>query len=231
MPPLERALQEVDPFYALMSLGAKSTIIDRLAGRTRPVSDDELRSSLGTSHFALPRPYACAVGVRLYEEGRLDESRGVFEYLSRRDYADLQRDVTFLVTAVQLAELAHRFEDARRARLLDAVLAPFTGRYAAGHTAAVRGAVDRYRGLLAWTLGELDAAEALLGAAAELEARMDAAPWEAMTRADRARLALDRGGAARRERAVRELELADEALARCDTPGMHGFVETQRARL
>lgn len=171
------------------------------------------------------------IAVRLWEEGRVDEAKASFEFLSRRDYADLQRDVAYLVTVVHLAELAHRFGDGHRSALLAHALDPFAGRYAAGHTAGVRGAVDRYRGLLAWTLGDLERADVLFRSALGAELRMDAAPWEAMLRADRARLALDRGTSAGRELARRELDLADAALERRATPGMKTFIAPLRARL
>jgi DNA-binding winged helix-turn-helix (wHTH) protein len=228
---LGAAWEHVDPAYGLMSVGAKRILIDRIAGRPAPVDESDVRNAIGAGEFALPKPYTCAIAVRLHEQGRVDDAREIFAYLSRLEFADLQRDATYLVTVAQLSELAHRLADADRARLLAPRLEPFAGRYAAGHTAAVRGAVDRYRGLLAWTLGDLDGADTLLAAAVDVEVRMDAAPWEAMTRADRARLALDRGGDGGRALAARELDAADTALARRPAPGMRAFVADQRARL
>lgn len=52
------------------------------------------------------------------------------------------------------AELAHNLDEKPHAAMLEARLEPFAGRYAIGHTTAVRGTVDRYRALLIWTFDD-----------------------------------------------------------------------------
>jgi len=80
----------------------------------------------------------------------------------------------------------------------------------AGHTAGVRGAVDRYRGLLFWTRGDLAGAEDLLRAAIDQERRMRAPPWEAFARIDLARLLLRRDVSDDLERAGEELRRVEQ---------------------
>ena len=65
--------------------------------------------------------------------------------------------------------------------------------------------MDRYRGLLFWTRGDLAGAEDLLRAAIDQERRMRAPPWEALARIDLARLLLSRAASGDLEQAGEEL--------------------------
>jgi DNA-binding winged helix-turn-helix (wHTH) protein len=222
LPEVEAAWAQVDPLYSLMSVGAKRFLVAALSGDYELIDANEVRRSSGSGQYALPKPYLCALAFRRLELGMLDEAREDFEFLSRHDYEDLQHDVTYLLTVVQLAQLAHDLYDAPRAAKLEAMMEPFAARYSSGHTTAVRGAVDRFRGLVRWTLGDLDGADALLQEAIALERRMRAAPWEALCRIDRARLLLARGGARDRAAAAEELRAAEEVCTRLDVPGITG---------
>ena len=179
--------------------------------------------------MALPRPYQCALALRLIDQGRSDEANEIFEFLSRLDYADLQRDPTYLINLVQLAEMAHHLAARDRVTELEARLDPYEGGYAVSHTTAVRGAVDRYRGLLAWTRGALDIADDRLQRAIEVEQRLGARPWEALARLDRARLLSERGGASAGVRA--EVEAAETACDGLARPGLAGVLGAGRDSL
>jgi hypothetical protein len=72
------------------------------------------------------------------------------------------------------------------------------------------GAVDRYLGLLAATLGRYEAAERHFRVAIEMNERMGAIPWTAHSRSDLAALLVERDGPGDRERALEELRMARE---------------------
>jgi hypothetical protein len=96
-------------------------------------------------------------------------------------------------------------------------LTPFGGRHAVGFAEGSLGAVDRYLGLLAATMGRLDDAERHLAEAIRLNEGMGARPWTAHSQADLARLLLLRAGSGDLDRA-RELQRA--ALATAGSLGM-----------
>jgi hypothetical protein len=84
------------------------------------------------------------------------------------------------------------------------------------------GAVDRYLGLTAMTVGDLQAAERHLHDALQLNARIGALPWAARTQADLASLLLARDRPGDRERAA---ELLMAALGTARRLGMTVFAE------
>jgi len=231
LPEIAAAWAQVDPLYSLMSTGAKRYLIAALSGDSEAIDATEVRRPAGGASYALPKPYLCALAFRRNEIGMVEEAREDFEFLSRHDYADLQHDVTYLLTLVQLAQLTHDLHDEARAARLEALLEPFAGRYSSGHTTAVRGAVDRYRALMRWTLGDLAAADGLLQAAIRQEHAMRAPPWEALGRFDRARLLLDRGQEGDRLAAQVELREAADVCRGLDVPGITSRAEPLTAML
>ena len=92
-------------------------------------------------------------------------------------------------------------------------LEPFAGRHAIGHMEGSVGAVDRYLGLLAVTLGRLDDAERHLAAAVEVNDWMEAWPWAAHSRHDLAAVLTRRDAPGDRARA-QELDVAALVTAR-----------------
>jgi hypothetical protein len=230
IPQIEEAWGRVDPLYAIMSTGAKRFLVAALSGDAEEIDANDVRPDRGTAQYALPKPYLCALAFRRIEIGMLAEARDDFEYLSRHEYEDLQRDVAYLLTIVQLAQLAHDLHDPVRAARLEELMEPYAGRYSSGHTTAVRGAVDRYRGLTRWTQGDLDGADAFLCAAIEQEHKMRAPPWEALARLDRVRLLLQRQTDDDRESAAEELKRVDEILSHVDTPGFTDRADRLRAQ-
>lgn len=231
LPEIAEAWSHVDPLYSMMSIGAKRHLVAALSDDFEEIDRNEARRPTGGASYALPRPYLCALAHRRFEIGMVDQAREDFEFLSRHDYGDLQHDVTYLILLVQLAQLAYDLGDAARASRLETLLEPFAGRYASGHTAAVRGTVDRYRALLRWTLGDLAGADALLVRATEQEHAMRAPPWEALTRIDRARLLLERGSEGDRAKAAEELRLVAVACGGLDVPGITRRAEPLRVQL
>jgi hypothetical protein len=126
----------------------------------------------------------------------------LFEELSTDEFAALYRDNEWLLGMSMASETCARLGDADAAALLYGQLLPFAGRHAIGHAEGSVGAVDRYLGLLAQTLGGLADAEEHFQHSIALNERMGARPWVAHTEHDYARMLLERDGPGDRERAL-----------------------------
>ena len=230
LPRLRSLWEKVDPLYGVMSAGAKEALIG-LLDRPRAEGEDQLADARNALRFPVPKPYHCSLALRLLAAGHEAEAREAFEFLSRRDYEDMRRDGSFLISLVMLAELAHRLDDPRRAARLSELLAPFAGRYSVGYTVAIRGAVDRYLGLLAWTQGDPTSAEAHLASAVAAERHMRAPPWEAIARVDLARLLVARGGPDAVSDARRELDAAEACCEGLGVRVVRAWVAEARAEI
>ena len=109
----------------------------------------------------------------------------------------------------QLAEVACRMHDERRAAQLAELLTPFRGQLiVVAWGVYVTGSADRFLGMLAATLHRWDDAEAAFASALRLEESIRSAPLAARTRAWWARSLLDQGGDGNVERASELLETA-----------------------
>ena len=146
--------------------------------------------------------FRAAHACLLIELGRRDEARVVFDDLARDSFAALYRDNAWLLGMSFAATACARLQDLAAAAILYAQLEPFAGRHAIAHAEGSLGAVDRYLGLLAGTLGRLDDAERHLVAAVRLNQQMGARPWVAHSRHDLAELLRRRDGAGDRDAAA-----------------------------
>jgi len=154
-------------------------------------------------------------GLLLAETGRPGEAQAVLDELARDGYAVFYRDNGWLLETAITSEFAAILEDRNAARVLYDDLSPFSELHAAGWAEGSVGAVSRYLGLLAETLGRLDEAVAHLEYGERFNERMGAGPWVARTRADLARVLQRRGHTDDRGRAVTLL-----ARARADAEGL-----------
>jgi tetratricopeptide (TPR) repeat protein len=137
----------------------------------------------------------------LLDLGRRDEAQAVFDELAAGEFRAIYRDNEWLLGMSMASECAALLGDAGAARILYEQLLPFAGRHAIGHAEGSVGAVDRYLGLLAATLGNLDDAEAhLVSAIATLE-EMAARPWLAHAQHDLAVVLRQRNAPGDHERA------------------------------
>jgi len=153
----------------------------------------------------------------LLEVGRVGEARVAFEELARDGFRALPRDNYWLLGTSLAAEACSMLGDEEAAAVLYEQLLPFQGRPAIGPAEGTVGALDRYLGLLAVTLGRPEDAERHFEEAIQVNGRMGARPWTAHSQCDYARMLLSRGGPGDRERAE---GLLSEALATCRTLGM-----------
>lgn len=124
------------------------------------------------------RPGLAAV---LAELGMEDEVRKQLAQL-RASGLEPYRKGLWLASLTYLADAAHAVGDAEVAALVYQELAPLSGlNVMIGHGVAWYGAADRYLGMLAATLGEVDRAAAHFESALEANRRMGATTWLAHT--------------------------------------------------
>jgi class 3 adenylate cyclase/tetratricopeptide (TPR) repeat protein len=130
-------------------------------------------------------PGRVALGLLYAELGRIDEAREELRKVAAQDFADLTEDYNLPAALTQLADLVSSVGDAERAGQLYDRLLPHDGRVAMqGATADSNGAVARYLGLLAATLGRWDDAERHFLSALAMHQRMGALPLLAHTQHD-----------------------------------------------
>jgi tetratricopeptide (TPR) repeat protein len=157
--------------------------------------------------------HRAALACLLLDLGRDDDAKAVFDDLATDEFRALYRDNEWLLGVCMASEACSLLRDAGAAAVLYEQLKPFAGRHAIGHGEGSVGAVDRYLGLLAATLGLSDDAERHFSEAIRLNEGMGARPWVAHSRDDLARLLLRRNEAGDRERA-NELQRAALDAAR-----------------
>jgi tetratricopeptide (TPR) repeat protein len=164
--------------------------------------------------------WPCVLADLYVKLGRDREAREVFEALARDKFASLAVDEEWMLGIALLAEVCGALGDADRARQLYALLGPRTGQNVYGAPEASLGAVDRYLGILATTLGRWEEAARHYVVALDENERMGARPWLAHTRCDYARMLLARDEPGDREHAQ---ELLDRALTTYRELGMQSY--------
>jgi tetratricopeptide (TPR) repeat protein len=155
--------------------------------------------------------WRAARAMILAEIGRDAEARRELDRLAVAGFADLPRDMLWLVCMWLLTETVARLGDARRAAVLHALLLPFADRLVHTGAAFCGGSVERSLGLLAQTASRHDEAAAHFERAIAENARIGATAWAAHARHDYARTLLACARADDRGRAVELLRRAEES--------------------
>lgn len=145
--------------------------------------------------------HRAALACLLLELGRDGEARTVFDDLAAEAFRALYRDNEWLLGVCLASDACALLADVGAAEVLYDQLKPFAGRHAVGHGEGSVGAVDRYLGLLATTIGQLDDAERHFSEAIRVNKQMGARPWVAHSQDDLARLLLQRNQDGDRSRA------------------------------
>ena len=180
---------------------------------------DELESFVRDSVAEFPwyPLHRSSLACLLTELGRTEEARQVFDELAAGEFALLHRDNEWLLGMCMAAEACCRLSDRDAARIMYDQLLPFSGRHAMGWGEGSVGAVDRYLGLLAATMGAGDAAASHFEEAIAINVAMGARPWAAHSQLDYARFLMGLGDGHRR-RLVQDL--LDEASVTARELGM-----------
>src|SRR5262249_30312084 len=119
----------------------------------------------------------------IYSElGRTREARTEFESMAQHDFTDLPRDALWMASMTYLTDVCTSLGDTARAATLHQLLLPYAARTVViGNAVACYGAMSRYLGALATTMGHWDTAVQHFEHALTMNARMDARPWLAHT--------------------------------------------------
>jgi predicted ATPase/class 3 adenylate cyclase len=166
----------------------------------------------------------------IYSElGRTREARTEFEYLARHDFTDLPRDALWMASMTYLTDVCTFLGDTARAASLYQLLLPHAERTVViGNAVACYGAMSRYLGALATTMGHWDTAAQHFEHALAMNARMEAWPWLAHTQYAYATMLLARNYSGDHDRAA---ALLDAALVTARELGMRALEERLTARL
>ena len=161
---LQGALEREDPYLP--------GLVDRPGSPLLPVGDE-----------VAPNPtvqliIGAAMSLLLCEVGRLDDAREHFDLVLRGDLPQRMPDYAALLIPVYASVACARLGDASAAARLSEVLEPHSHELISTGTSWF-GAVTHYLGLLAATRGRFDEAE-------RRYASLDAKPWLARLRHDRA---------------------------------------------
>jgi tetratricopeptide (TPR) repeat protein len=164
----------------------------------------------------------------IYSElGQTEDARAEFETLAQHDFADLPRDALWMGTMTYFVDVCTFLGDKARAEALYQILLPFAGRnVVVGDSQACYGALSRYLGALAATLGRWDDAARHFEDALAMNARMGARTWLAHTQEQYATMLLARRDSGDRDKAAALLEAA---LATTRELGMRALEERVNA--
>ena len=167
--------------------------------------------------------WRCALALIYSETGKEEEARAEFERLAADGFSDLPQDALWLISIAILADVCAYLGDSRRAATLYGLLLPYAARNittAPGLTSI--GSASRHLGNLATLMGRTDEAEKHFEDALEMNGKIGAPPWVALTQQWYAQMLLARDEPGDREKAV---ELVSQALDTAQELGMKALVE------
>jgi hypothetical protein len=179
---------------------------------------------LGEAHAFLRSWRYGLVFLRFVVGEREDAARDLAALATER-FTELPRDGNWLPAMANLAEVAHGVDDAERARDLYELLRPHAASAVVVAAAVCLGSVERYLGMLAVTLGRLDAAAAHFEAALAAHVRLAAPVYRVRTAFAYARLLQRRAKPGDAERAA---ALLADAHATAETLGMAALLREMR---
>jgi tetratricopeptide (TPR) repeat protein len=196
-------------------------VLRRLQGRLHEIVD-LVRSSADEYPTY---PICRCVLAQVTAELALPDAEAQFSALARDGFSALRVDETWLAATSLLAEAAVALRNGEAAAEIHALLLPYEDRVAVSTPEVSTGAVARYLGVLASTLERWDDAERHFLNALEVNERVNARPWLALTQEDYSRMLVARG---EHDDAEKAQDLLDQALATYRELGMKGALERAR---
>ena len=168
----------------------------------------------------------------LVEAGRREEASAELAALAAGRFQSVPNDLNWLASLAGLSQAAMSLEDRERASELYELLAPYRSRVMlVGRAAVCLGPAELYLGMLAGTIGELEAAIAHLDAATQWSKSAGAELWAAWAQVQRARVLLRDGRRAESGRATEALAAAEAALSQAERLGLGRVARHARALL
>jgi tetratricopeptide (TPR) repeat protein len=165
--------------------------------------------------------WRCGLAMICAETGQMEQARAEFEPLAARGFADIPRDMFWLVAMFALSETCTLLRDAARAAILYDLLLPYRDLYV-GAQAASFGSVWTLLGKLATTAGRFEDAAGHFEQALAANRRAESPPAIAHSQHDYAVMLLRRDAPGDREKA---LELVAAALDTARELGMKALEE------
>ena len=156
------------------------------------------------------------------EAGMLDSARRSWERLAARDFADVPKEVSYLLTLGNCAITAHLLGDVQRAEILYGLLAPYPEFNTPDLILLQHGSVSRYLALLAITTGRHQQAEEHFAVALRENNRLGHQPQLARTYYDYARWLSTRNAR------TRAAGVAQQAAALAQGMGMQWLADAAR---
>jgi len=213
-------LQPYEPEIAAQTYGIIIFEIRRLQGRLMEM--EPLVKANAERYPAIPA-YRAALAAIYSSEDRQDDARTAFDELVDRGFDHLPSDANLPMTLSLLADACWFLGDAARAPELYDMFSPHEGECVIiGWANTASAAVSRSLALLAATMGRWENAERHFEDAIRTNAQLGDKPWLAHTRAQYARMLIERGAPRDRDKAFR---LLTEALATYRQVGMPKYVE------
>src|SRR5262249_14266995 len=183
---------------------------------------EPLRTTLARTYERISQTLRCYRVLLDCHRDRLADARRELESLATNDFVGLTRNLAWLFSIAHLAEAVAMLGDTRRAGILYALLAPFSGHNVTIGPVCAYGSVSRYLGLLAATMGEHAGARRHFEGARGMNARMGMRHEVARTQLDYAQMLLAGGDGAE---APRALALLNEALCTAHRLDLKPMVE------
>jgi tetratricopeptide (TPR) repeat protein len=184
--------------HGKMVLSAQATqifAVQMLALRREQGRMSELLPALEFLARTNPTIAGWRVGIAyIYAEcDREVDARREFSRLSSDGFPAMPRDQNWLMFVSFTSEVCGYLADAVNARVLRAMLEPYSSRNAVLGSTICGGPVSRYLGILAAACGDWNEAEAYFGRALAISIDMGAIPFIGQTKVDWARMLLRRG--------------------------------------
>ncbi len=194
----------------------------RMLGRERGFTDADLLTQLRyCERFGEITLFRVAAAHIAAELGREDDAAELLA-AAPSDPAAIRRDWLWTGTMCLLGETVARLSDTIRAAALYPLLLPHANLHAVeGGATTYNGAVAHTLGLLAATLGRLEAAADHFALARAMHTRIGAHPWRARTEYELAKVRLTRGG----EPAEDLLRTARATAAQLEMPVIRSRIE------
>jgi tetratricopeptide (TPR) repeat protein len=165
--------------------------------------------------------WRCGLAMMYAETGQVEKASAEFESLAAQGFADIPRDMFWLLSMFMLSEACAFLGDAARAAILYDLFLPYGDLYVAP-AAASFGSVWTSLGKLASTAARFGDAASHFEQALAANRRVESPPAVAHTQYDYAAMLLARDGAGDREHA---LALLKKAIATAQELGMKPLVE------
>ena len=224
-----QAFAELQPFHPEIAAQNLGVAILGLRGHQGRALEMEAAMKANAERYpAIPAYRAALAWVYSSDVRRRDDARAVFDELAEGGFGRLPSDENLPVALSLLADVCWFLGDAARAPDLYDMLSPREGECVVVRAADTTGAVSRSLALLAATMRRWQDAERHFEDALRTNAQLGDKPWLAHTRAQYARMLLDRDAPGDRDKAFR---LLTEAIAMYRQIGMPKHVEMAEALL